>query len=71
MSQKLKYSLNSYFVWCLVGYLLMAFFNWDMDAGEWPVGIRFIYLLFGPILGVFVGLCIFLWEDVKDEFSKK
>jgi hypothetical protein len=70
MSDKLKYSLNSYAVWCLVGYLLMAFFNWDFNAGNWPVGFRFVYILFGPVLGVFIGIIIFLWDKFEEEFSK-
>lgn len=71
MSPKLKASINSYLVWCFVGYLLMSFFNWDLNPGSWPIGFRFIFLLFGPILGVCVGLCIFLWDTVEKEFGKK
>jgi hypothetical protein len=37
-------------------YLLFAFTMWDMNAGNWELGVRIMYAMFGTICSVIVSM---------------
>ena len=67
MKINLKPAVITYLIWCIMSYLLMAFFTWDFNPGDWEREHRNVTLLFGPIFGVFLFLSIAFWEEAFKE----
>ena len=68
MKLNLKSAAITYLIWSIMSYLLMAFYLWDFNPGNWDNEDRNVSTLFGPIFGVFLFLAIAFWrEGFKEE----
>lgn len=69
MKINIKPAAITYLIWCIMSYLLMAFYVWDFNPGDWEQEHRNVTTLFGPIFGVFLFLSVAFWEEAFKEES--
>jgi hypothetical protein len=71
MKIDLKPAVFTYIIWTIMSYLLMSFYVWDFDPGDWDRENRNVTTLFGPIFGIFIFLAVAFWRQAMEEESRE